>query len=289
MQVSVLHQAKNILGEGPLWHHLEQALYWVDIEKKKIYRLDWHSKKCEFFHTPTRPGALAIKKEGGVYVALERGIAVLNTQTKEFQEGVAPLSDRDDVRFNDGKCDRKGRFWCGSLELTEENPEGALFRFDDFQTATKMDEGFTVSNGLGWSPDNKTFYFTDSPRRQIFQYDYQLETGEIKNRRDFISFSPEDGYPDGLCVDSEGYLWVCHWDGWKVTRFTPKGEVDTVIAMPVQCPTCCTFGGPDLNQLFITSARRDLSQDDLAKSPDSGAIFVVDVGVTGVEETPASF
>lgn len=286
MEANIFHQTDNILGEGPLWHPTEKVLYWVDIEARKLFRLEIINGDCQQFTLPSRPGCLAAAEQG-VFVALELGLAHVNPKTGKITQAAQPLEGRTDVRFNDGKCDRRGRFWAGTLDLAEQNPNGALYRFDDFHTATEQDKGFTVSNGLGWSIDNKIMYFTDSPTRTIYAYDYDIEHGAIANRRPFITLTDTDGYPDGLCVDSEGFIWVCHWDGWKITRFDPEGKVEQVIKTKVRRPTCPTFGGPGLSMLFFTSARRDLTAEDLAVSPDAGSLFVIETDYKGIAETVA--
>jgi sugar lactone lactonase YvrE len=163
---------------------------------------------------------------------------------------------------------------------------GSLYRLDPDGGVTRMDEGFQVSNGLGWSPDNRHFYFTDSGQKRIYVYDFDLDRGLVANRRTFVQLPDGVGSPDGLAVDAEGFVWSAHWDGWCITRYDPDGKVDRVFNLPVPRPTSCAFGGPDLTTLFVTSARIRLSARQLAEAPLSGSVFAIQTGVRGLPDTP---
>src|SRR5690606_20287098 len=160
--------------------------------------------------------------------------------------------------------------------------QGRLWRLDPDGRTYEMDRGFHVSNGLGWSPDDKTFYFTDTAKQTIYAYDFDLESGAIGNRRVFVTVPESEGKPDGLTVDAEGFVWSAHWDGWCVTRYDPEGKVERVINLPVPRPTSCVFGGPDLQTLFVTTARIRLSAAQLADAPLSGSVFAIDTGIKGL-------
>jgi len=192
-----------------------------------------------------------------------------------------PESGRKNARFNDGKVDPGGRFWVGTLG---DDDQSCLYRLDPDGELHTMETGIQISNGLGWSPDRKTMYYTDSPLRVIYAYDYDLGSGSITNRRDFVSVPIDEGFPDGLAVDSDGFIWSAHWDGWRISRYDPEGNIERVVYLPVQRPTSCTFGGPDLDQLFITSAWTGLSETERREQPLAGDLFLVCGDVKGQKE-----
>jgi sugar lactone lactonase YvrE len=189
------------------------------------------------------------------------------------------------MRLNDGSVDANGRFWIGSMNSEkQEEPHGSLYRFDSDGSVHTMDSGFTVSNGLGWSPDQRTFYFIDTFRRVIHAYDYAATTGSIGNRRVFAQTIESDGFPDGLAVDSEGHVLVAFWGGWKIIRYDPDGKQEREIRFPVANPTACAFGGRDRDELYVTTARLGLTQEQLAEQPMAGDLFRVRLNVQGQEE-----
>jgi sugar lactone lactonase YvrE len=231
---------------------------------------------------PSQIGSFAPRQAGGFVVALQTGLAFFDASTGLFEPVVDPESHLPQTRFNDGKCDRNGRFWAGTMGTVDGQPAGALYRFDGDHTLHTMRQDVAVSNGLGWSPDNRTMYYADSPTYNIYAFDFEPETGIISNERVFAHH--ERGFPDGLTVDAEGYVWSARWDGWQVIRFAPDGSIDRVVEMPVQRPTSCIFGGPKLSLLYVTSASVGLSQAELAKQPEAGNLFVVETGVVGLPE-----
>jgi sugar lactone lactonase YvrE len=194
-----------------------------------------------------------------------------------------PEPDKPGNRFNDCKCDRAGRFFAGTMALNAGPGQGTLWRLDPDGRMTAVETGLHVSNGLGWSPDDRTFYFCDTGARTVFAYDYDLATGAATNRRPLIAFAAEEeGKPDGLAVDAEGHLWIALWDGWGVARYAPDGRRVGFVSLPVPRPTSVAFGGGDLRTLFITSARVRLSAAQLAEAPLSGSVFAFDAGVAGL-------
>lgn len=274
----------DFLAEGPHWSANTGKLYWVDILAPAIIEGDPKTGERESFAMPELVGVTVPKKSGGFLAATETGIKAVEAQGTVISTLANPESDKPGNRFNDGKCDPKGRFWAGTLAINTSPSQGALWRYDSDGVVTKMDDGFTVSNGLGWSPEHRLFYFTDSGKRTIYVYDYDLESGDIENRRTFAEVPKENGSPDGLTVDSEGFIWSAHWDGWCVTRYDPGGKVERVINLPIPRPTSCIFGGDDLSTLFVTTARIRLSAQQLKEAPLSGGIFAVDTGVKGLPE-----
>ena len=284
--VQCLSENRSLLGEGPCWSPRDGALYWVDILTPSIHRFDTSTAQ----DTEIKLGAmvsLAIPKAtGGLLVATPGGLMTFDDATKRLSLLCHPEADRPGNRYNDGKCDRMGRLWVGSLDMGTAANRGNLFRVDPDGNWKKMDTGFTVANGLGWSPDNKRMYFTDSTRRTIYAYDFDLLSGNIANRRNFITLRANEGTPDGLTVDEEGCLWVAVWDAWRVSRYSPQGEELLRIRMPVPRPTSCCFGGPDLDTLYVTSASVRLNEDALRAAPLSGSLFAIKIpGVRGLPET----
>jgi L-arabinonolactonase len=282
MNVECIFQAKNILGEGPVWSVDEQALYWVDIKHPLLQRLNPQTGQYTTWKMPSDIGSYALRKSGGAVVALRSGFAFFDFDSGDIVPIIDPEAHLPGNRFNDGKCDRQGRFWAGTMAEADDNPGAAFYRLDADGKCHTMRTGVTISNGLGWSPDNKIMYYTDSPTHNIYAYDFDPSSGTIRNERVFVH--DEDGFPDGLTVDAEGYVWSAKWDGWKVVRYAPNGTVDRIIKMPVQCPTSCIFGGPNLTQLFVTSASIDLTEAELAQQPLAGGVFVIETDVKGLPE-----
>ncbi|MDH3772240.1 MAG: SMP-30/gluconolactonase/LRE family protein, partial [Nitrospirota bacterium] len=272
------------LGEGPIWSVADQALYWVDIVAPAIHR--WHPASGErrSWPMPEPVGSLSERKAGGLIVALASGFAALDVGTGALTLIRAAEADLPDNRFNDGRCDRAGRFWAGSLTYSEDQPLGALWRLDPDHTARPVLTGITVPNALCWSPDGRIMYFTDTSTRQIMAYAYDLDTGTPSDPRLFVEVDDTPGYPDGAIVDSEGGVWNAEWDGARVVRYAPDGTIDRIVEVPAPRPTCCAFGGPDLSTLFITSAWDRLSESERAEWPLSGNLFAVDAGVRGLPD-----
>ena len=273
---------EDFLGEGPFWDADAQRLHWVDILAPGLLSGDPATGERSFRPMPELVGVAIPKASGGFVCATETGIKTISS-TGEIAVLAEPEADRPGNRFNDGKCDSRGRLWVGSLAINTEPGRGRLWRVDPDGSFALMEEGLHISNGLGWSPDERTFYFTDGPKT-IWAYDFDAAAGTISNKRAFAEFGPGDGVPDGLTVDAEGYVWVAIWDGWAVRRYAPDGRLDRTISLPVPRPTSCTFGGPDMDRLFVTSARIRLSAKHLAEAPLSGSVFALDAGVTGQKD-----
>ena len=285
-----------ILGESPVWSLEEQVLYWLDIKAPALHRYDPASGRDAAWPVPQEIGAIVLRRGGGLVGALRDGFAYLHI----VDHGVElawignPEPDRPDSRLNDGRADRQGRFWAGSMHDPEGPPEsyferapvGAFYRLDGNRTIHHMIGGVLVSNGLCWSPDGKLMYAADSPTREIRVWDYDPETGDISNGRVFATIPDESGRgtPDGATVDAEGGVWTAEFRGSRVTRFDPDGNEDRMIALPVSRPTCPMFGGPDLRTLYVTSAKIMLSPEEMAREPLAGALFALDVAVAGLPE-----
>jgi len=272
----------NDLGEGPLWNYHEQALYWLDINQSKIRRHDPQTGKAQVFDMPCKVTALGLRKSGGFVCATERGLQFWDGAGSEMQFISHPEQGKQGARFNDGKVDRAGRFWAGTMD--GRNASSALYRLDTNGSVQRMETGITISNGIGWSPDNRRMYYADSLHYSIYDYHFNLETGEISHRRVFAQVEPDFGVPDGLTMDSQGCIWVAFYDGWKVVRYHPDGSIADLIDMPVARPTCPAFGGAELDELYITTAIDGLSAGELEKQPLAGNLFMVKPGVKGLPE-----
>ncbi len=285
-EVEHVLEIHNVIGEGPLWHSQEGALYWVNfIEQYQVHRFSPGTRKSEAFETGIPVMALGIRKAGGFVAATSKGIATWDTQRKTFEPLCDPLAGRAGFRFNDAAMDSRGRFWVGTVnDNNPKGPDGELFCVQGDGSSQVMDGNVTVANGIGWSPDRKIMYFTDSFRYAIYAYDYSEEAGTIKNRRTFVETSPDAGIPDGMTVDSEGFVWSAFWGGWKVVRYNPEGKVDREYRLPVPNPTSCAFGGKQLDELYITSATLGMKPEEKEKSPQSGDLFRLKVGIPGIDE-----
>ncbi len=277
--VSVEHvlPMNNALGEGPLWNTAEQALYWIDFLRAQFFRYDPVTDDLRTVQLPYKPGCLAFVEGGGILLATTEGLVLWR------DEALTVLSDnalyRPPNRFNDGAADRQGRFWVGTAS---DAPENHLYRLDPDGSVHHMETEIGISNGIGWSPDNSVMYYSDSGGGGIVHaYDFDPPTGTISNRRTFLPPTGTDAVADGLTVDSEGYVWVAYWDGWKVARYDPAGRLVTEIAMPVQRPTSCAFGGPDLNELYVTSAGDGM---DKTQQPHTGDLFKIITDARGLLE-----
>jgi len=277
--------ANALLGEGPLWDPAERALYWVDIKGRLVHRFDPARGEDRQWRVPEAVGSLAVRERGGLVLALASGFHFFDPATGATQPIVDPEPDRPENRFNDGKPDRHGRFWAGSMHDPEISPTGSLYRLDaDLSCHRSPATGLVCSNALCWSPDGRTMYHADTPTGTVWAWDFDPATGDIANRRTFAQIPPGDGVPDGATVDAAGFVWLAHWNGWRLTRFDPAGRVERVVPLPVQRPTCPAFGGPALDVLYVTSATIHLSAGERASQPWAGGILALSPGVRGVPE-----
>ena len=279
-QAERLLHLNNRLGEGPVWNVNERALYWVNIDGNSFYRYYPATGALEHFDVGQPIGVLRFRKSGGLVMALRDGLAFWDFQTQQLKFIANPEPGKPDARFNDGAVDRRGRFWGGTLAP---GATSALYRLDPDLSVHTMETGITVSNGIGWSPDNRTMYYCDSRIHMIYAYDFDLASGSIVNRRAFVHTPDDPSTPDGLTVDSEGFIWCARWGGWKVVRYDPTGKVEREIRLPVEYPTSCAFGGEAL-ELYITSAWTRLSDAQRKEQPDAGDIFRLKTNIKGLPE-----
>jgi len=283
-EVEHILAVQNTLGEGPVWSQAEHALYWVDIQNQLIYRFYPATGKHESFEVSARVTVLAPRASGGFVVGTDKGFAFWDPHSRKLDFIGNPEADRPHIRFNDGAVDARGSFWAGTMNDEDPAaPDGCLYRLDPDGSIHRMETGITVSNGTAWSPDHKTMYFTDTFRRVILAFDYDAQTGTISNRRPFVHVPEEEGFPDGHTVDSQGFLWSTHWNGWKVTRYDPTGKVEREIRLPVANVTSCAFGGDDLDELYISTAWTTLDEEARKEQPLAGDLFRVKLGIKGIE------
>ncbi len=285
-EVRAIGEAHALLGEGPVWSPRDNALYWVDILAPAIYRLDAASGAQKETRLGSMVSMVVPMASGGLLIATPTGLMTMAPDTGRMTLFAHPESTRPGNRYNDGKCDRRGRLWISSMDMGAMANRGNLFRVDPDGSWEKVDGGFTVPNGLGFSPDNTRMYFTDTFRKTIYEYDFDLAAGTIANRRPLVVFGAAEGKPDGLTVDADGCLWVAVWDGWELARFAPDGRELMRVRLPVPRPSSCCFGGADLGTIYVTSASVRLGARALASAPLSGSLFALEVpGVRGLPET----
>ena len=277
-----------VLGEGPYWRPEDEALLWVDVVRGHL-----HMTRVQLGETVTieldTVSAAFPAVGGGLVTAGGHRLMLRATRPGEGWAGriIAEAPVRDGVRFNDASVDPAGRVWVGSMDIKEKEPLGTLYRLDSGGTLTPVVKGATVSNGIGWSPDGTRMSDNDSPLRRIDMFDYDQATGEAYQGRMFADLSGADGFPDGLTVDADGYVWVAMFAGGALRRFTPAGHQDAVIPLPVSQPTSCAFGGPGMADLFVTTAYRDLSEAQRAAEPLAGRLLRLRPGPVGLPSSAA--
>jgi sugar lactone lactonase YvrE len=281
LTVDVLVDARAELGEGPVWEADRDAVVWVDILARRVVRTSSAGITTEVCRTPSDVGAVVRRHSGGYVLALRDGFWSVSVDGEEAQP-LATLDIPPSMRFNDGKCDPAGRFLAGSMPYSEDAPVGELMRLEADGTITPLVDGVTVSNGIGWTADGRTMYFIDSDTRRVDAFNYDPETGWLGDRTTFVRIADDDGLPDGLAVDVEGGVWVALWGGRRLHRYLPDGSLEAIVDVPATHTTSCAFGGPNLDRLYITSARTRLDAVRLADEPHAGSLFIAEPGVAGV-------
>jgi sugar lactone lactonase YvrE len=271
--------ARAVVGEGPVWDARASVLWWVDIEGRHVHRFDPASGTDTSFATPSMVGAVAVRAGGGLVLALADRLVLVDLPVDgALPRDFRPFVDFDDgpgIRSNDGKCDPSGRFLIGRMAL-DERPVGRLLSVGADGSSRTRVEAVSISNGLAWSADGRTLYYIDTPTRRIDAFDYDPAGGEVSNRRVHLDLGSVAGSPDGMTIDAEGCLWVALWGGSAVRRYAPDGALMAVVSVAASQVTSCTFGGPDLSDLYITTAARDVDE------PHAGGLFRVRPGVRGM-------
>ncbi len=281
--VQLLLDAGARLGESPRWSVSEQRLYWVDIEGRAIHRTDPVTGSDEIMRLDQQVGCVAPRAGGGLVVAMEDSCALIDSwgaAPRAF--GPAVLADRPEQRFNDGCVDGTGRLWVGSLTSDKAHPTATLYRLDPDGSLSEVFGGLTTSNGAAFSPDGRTFYHADTPTHAIRAFDVDPATGNLGTGRILHQFPFGNGRPDGAAVDAEGCYWSALWDGWRVVRLSPAGELLQTFELPVQRPTMVAFGGADMQTAFVTSAGKNLSDEERKAQPHAGGVFAFRVEVPGL-------
>jgi len=282
-QAACVAHTQDVLGEVPRWHPLERALYWIDAFKPAVHRLDPASGKLESFTPPEKLGSFAPRAGGGLLIAGRGGLAHYDPASGTLDRIVDPEGGGAVNILNDGRCDRRGRFWVGSMSKTMERASGSLYRLERGHLAA-VDDGIWVANGVCWSPDERRMYLADSHVKTIFVYEFDLAAGTIGPRRVFATMGDRPGVPDGSSVDAEGFIWNAVFDGSCLLRYAPDGRVNRIVQLPVSRPTACAFGGADLATLYVTTARFRLTPERLAAELLAGGLLALDVGVKGLPE-----
>ena len=265
-----------MLGEGPVWDAANNSILWIDIMGCAIHELNMKSNALRSISTPSMIGSFALCTDGNILAAMQDGFSFVDRITGAVRLIENPEAALPDNRFNDGKTDPAGRFWAGSMSLTGETGTGSLYMLDSNLTINKKIENVSISNGLCWSLDNRFFYYIDTPTMEVVRFDYDIATGEISNKTTVITIPAKEGYPDGMTIDSEGMLWIAHWEGWQVARWDPSSgnKIDS-IHLPVSLVTSICFGGENMDDMFITSARVGLTDEQLAEEPLAGSSFII--------------
>jgi L-arabinonolactonase len=281
-EVEHIVKIQNQLGECPVWDPRHNCLYWVDIEQSLFYRFHPESGDLMENELEIPVYALALSDQPPLVAGTDEGFVFYDPSANRYEHIAQVITNDPGRRFNDGAIDRRGRFWAGTLDRNR-TPTNHLYRLDAGQLVRTMESGIIQSNGIDWSPDWRTMYLTDTRRRTIYAYDFDLESGEIANRREWVT-TPEDpaeGVPDGLVVDAEGFIWSARFRGWKLVRYDPDGKIERKVHLPVQRPSSMIFGGADLDALYITTASIEIRADELKDHPMAGGILRIQPGVKG--------
>ncbi|HEX6507688.1 MAG TPA: SMP-30/gluconolactonase/LRE family protein [Chloroflexota bacterium] len=281
MDTDLVLDAHAEVGEGPIWDPDRNLLVWVDVTRGVVHQY-LGSGRGVSIEIGQHVGAAAPRTRGGLVLAVQSGFALLDLDSGRLDMITDTEADRPGNRMNDGKCDSAGRFWAGTMSYTLERGAGSLYRLDAERRVSNVLSDLTLSNGLGWSPDDKTMYLIDSVTQGIDAFAYDGQTGAITKRRRVIDIAPELGMPDGMTVDTEGCIWVGLWGGWAVHRYTPDGRLDRAIKVPVGYVTSCAFGGSNLGDLYITTAAYQLDAEALARQPHAGGLFCCRPGPVGL-------
>jgi sugar lactone lactonase YvrE len=276
MKIITSIPSQCFLGEGPLWIANQGCFFWVDIEKGNLYSYHLATQQLEIRHFPHRLAVVLEGQNGKLILGLDRRLVRYDWETEAVEQLCAVEDELTLNRLNDGKVDPQGRIWIGTLSTLFTEGAGSLYRIgSDLKPEVQL-ANLTISNGMAWTADQLTFYFIDTPTRVIQEFAFDPETGAIGFRRIAVDIPERLGFPDGMCIDREGMLWVAHYAGSGVYRWNPNsGELLGKIQLPVPHVTSCCFGGPDLDHLLITTAQENLSQEDLKKYPQSGDVFLV--------------
>jgi len=284
-EIEHLISVQDEVGETPIWIPDEQAIYWIDMEGNAVHRYDPATGERADWALDAAVTALGRRASGGWILATKTGLMFWNQETNTTEFIADPTADREAIRFNDIAVDRQGRLLAGTANVQEyDAPDGVIYRLDPDLSLHQIDEGYAVSNGIGFSPDGRTLYVSDSFNNKIVVMDYDTETGTASNRRTFADVPSEEGLPDGLIVDTDGFIWNAHWAGSRITRYDPDGKIERRIPMPATNVTCLGFGGAEMNELYITTAWFFMTEEQRQAEPHAGDVFRIKTDITGLAE-----
>ena len=288
MEIRCITDERALLGESPVWSAEEGSVYWVDILGKKLHRTNPDSRETRTWGLPGFAGMIALRRKGGLVVALEDGLYGFDPKSGRLDLLAAFEADQPGNRSNDGKCDAQGRLWVGTMNKTDgSRPTGNFYRIDLDLKVNKIGSGYRIPNGLAWNPDNSVMYHTDTRSNLVSAWDFDPPTGERTEARKFFSFNRETaGGVDGAAMDTLGGYWAALYGGGKLVRISPEGIEDREIPLPVSQPTMPAFGGPDMKTIFVTSASQNLSGGERESQPLAGGLLAVPCDVRGHEVYP---
>ena len=278
MNLELIADYQCVVGEGPMWHHMEQVVYWADIPQGRIFRYDPATGEHGLVFESGQVGGCTIQKDGSLLLFMERG-SVASLREGKLEYLVSEISEERESRFNDVIADPTGRVFCGTMP--SEDHLGSLYRMETDGSIAKVLDGIGISNGMGFTPDAKQMYFTDSPTHNIYVFDYDSGTGELSNQRVFVNTGENDGIPDGMTVDAEGFVWSARWDGSSLVRYSPAGEQVSRIWFPARKVSSVIFGGEDYTDMYVTTAG---GQDKAAEGPGAGCLYRLNLGISGKQE-----
>ena len=282
-QIKRVGPQTDILGECPIWDGLNNCLYWVDIRLPAIRRFSYTTNKVDSWNMPELVGSIALTDDQRLLVALPSQMALFDPDKGELSPFLSNLPILEGHRFNDGRCDERGRFWVGSMHNLTRAAEGTLFCLEGQGPLKPVLQGVCIPNSLAFSPEGETLYFADSLHYRIYSHPYDSETGQMGESKIFAESTPP-AFPDGSAVDAEGFLWNAEFNGGRLLRYSPDGRLDRVIDLPVDRPTCCAFGGPNLDILYITSTSQNMSEEEKQAHPMAGSLMAICPGVRGLPE-----
>jgi sugar lactone lactonase YvrE len=284
VSVEVASQCRNILGESPVWSTREEALYWTDIRDPALFRFDLESGSTRRWPMPELAGAVVLRESGGVVVGLKSGLYAFDINTAALEPIYSFEGGHPDDRTNDSRCDRDGRLWFSRMRDFGRAATGAVFRMDQALRPIRMISDVRVPNAICFSPAGDRLYFADTPTGILEVLNLDSESSALSNRRSFAPADNAPGKPDGAAVDAEGHVWNARFGGGSLIRYAPDGSIDAIVELPVSSPTSCSFGGKNLDRLYITTATQGLAPSSLANEPLAGSLLAIEPGVRGLEE-----
>lgn len=278
-------KTRAVLGESVLWHPVARLIYWLDLKGPSVHTYDPARDQAETWKLSLQtPMGTMVRASDGFVLTGREGSFKVDVAARKLTPWVNPNDRPEFTMFNDGKVDRQGRLWLCTSDIKETEPLGGIYRLDPDGHSVVQDRGSACGNGPAFSRDGRIFYFADTLMRKVYAYDLDTAHGTLANQRAFVTFAEADGMPDGMVVDADDHLWVCHWGGWGISRFTPAGKLDFKLDLPVPLVTSCAFGGEGLDTLYITTATVDLDAQALAAAPLAGSLFAARTGHRGLPE-----